>query len=175
MFEQLNLLLAPALMERLVLVVNHVLAREPQAVARLLPHAGRVMRLEPEQLPRLLQPAPPLAFRITPAGLVEWCSDPADQGVADLSVRLDASNPAALALQLATGQMPALVIDGDAQFATDVDWLSKNLRWDVADDLQRLFGPAVARQVHGLGSALARGLRSAVQGAVTVAGRMRSR
>lgn len=172
MLPNLNALLAPALMERLVLVVNHVLAREPQATGRLLPHQGRVLRLELQQLPRLLQPAPPLAFRVTPAGLVEWCREPVE---ADLRVRLDAANPAALALQMVGGGMPPLDIDGDAQLAADVDWLLKNLRWDVADDLQRLFGPVAAQEIHRVGSLLARGLRAALQGAAVVAGRMRSR
>lgn len=172
MLHNLNALLAPALMERLVLVVNHVLSREPQALARLLPHQGRVLRLELLQLPRLLQPAPPLAFRVTPAGLVEWCREPVE---ADLRVRLDAANPAALALQMVGGSMPALDIEGDAQLAADVDWLLKNLRWDVADDLQRLFGPVAAQEIHRLGALLARGLGAALQGAAVVAGRMRSR
>ena len=161
MLQNLNALLAPALMDRLVLVVNHVIAAEPQAVRRLLPHSGRVLRLELLQLPRLLPAPPPLAFRITPAGLVEWCRDPVD---ADLRVRLDAPNPAALALQALSGQMPALAIDGDVQLASDVDWLLKNLRWDVADDLDRLFGPTVAHELNKLGSSLARALRGATQG-----------
>ena len=168
MLQNLNALLAPALMDRLVLVVNHVLAAEPQARDRLLPHRGRVLRLDLLQLPRLLPPPPPLAFAITPAGLVEWCRDPVD---ADLRVRLDAANPAALAFKLLGGDMPALVIEGDAQLATDVDWLLKNLRWDVADDLHRLFGPTVAHELHRLGSALARALRGASQGASAVVGR----
>ena len=168
MLQNLNALLAPALMDRLILVVNHVLQAEPQAVQRLLPHIGRVLRLDLVQLPRLLPTPPPLAFVITPAGLVEWCRDPID---ADLRVRLDAANPAALALKLMAGEMPALVIEGDAQLAADVDWLLKNLRWDVANDLDRLFGPAVAHQLHRLGSGLARALRGAAQGAATVAGR----
>lgn len=172
MLQNLNALLAPALMDRLVLVVNHVISAEPQAVRRLLPHRGRVLRLELLQLPRLLPTLPPLAFMITPAGLVEWCRDPVD---ADLRVRLDAPNPAAIALQALTGQMPPLAIDGDVQLATDVDWLLKNLRWDVADDLERLFGPAAAHELHRLGSALARALRGAVQGASVAAGRVRSR
>jgi len=172
MLQHLQALFAPALMDRLVLVVNHVISREPQAMARLLPHSGRVLRLELEQLPRLLPAPPPLAFTITPAGLVEWCAEPV---AADLLVRLQAGNPAALLVQAITGQLPAVTIDGDAQLAGDVDWLLKNLRWDVADDLDRLFGPAAAGQLHGLGSALASALRSAMQGAAVVAGRMRSR
>ncbi len=172
MLQNLNALLAPALMDRLVLVVNHVLAAEPQAVERLLPHRGRVLRLDLLQLPRLL-PAPPLlAFVVTPAGLVEWCREPVD---ADLRVRLEAGNPAALAFKVLTGEMPALVIEGDAQLAADVDWLLKNLRWDVADDLDRLFGPAVAHELHRLGSGLARALRGAMQGASSVVGRAPTR
>jgi len=172
MLQNLNALLAPALMDRLVLVVNHVISAEPQAVQRLLPHRGRVLRLELLQLPRLLPAPPPLAFVITPAGLVEWCRDPVD---ADLRVRLEAGNPAALALQAMTGQMPPVVIEGDAQLAADVDWLLKNLRWDVADDLQRLFGPAVAHELHRLGAGLSKALRTALQGAGSAAGRFRGR
>ena len=166
MLSNLNALLAPALMDRLVLVVNHVLSAEPQALARLLPHRGRVLQLDLLQLPRLLPAPPPLAFLITPAGLVEWCREPVD---ADLRVKLEAANPAALALRLLGGDSPKLVIEGDAQLATDVDWLLKNLRWDVADDLHRLFGPAVAHELHRFGSALARALRSVSAGASAVA------
>ena len=175
MLQNLNALLAPALMDRLVLVVNHVLAAEPQAVARLLPHQGRVLRLELLQLPRLLPAPPPLAFKVTPAGLMAWCPDPVD---ADLRVRLDAGNPAALALQALGGQMPPVVIEGDANLAADVDWLLKNLRWDVADDLQRLFGPTVAHELHRLGAGLARAVGKAMQGVrqgAEAASRMRSR
>jgi ubiquinone biosynthesis protein UbiJ len=172
MLQNLNAILAPALMDRLVLVVNHVLAAEPQAVERLLPHRGRVLRLDLLQLPRLLPAPPPLAFLVTPAGLVEWCREPVD---ADLRVRLEAGNPAALAFKLLTGEMPALVIEGDAQLAADVDWLLKNLRWDVADDLDRLFGPTVAHELHRLGSGLARALRGAMQGASSVVGRAPTR
>ena len=172
MLQNLNALLAPALMDRLVLVVNHVLSAEPQAVQRLLPHRDRVLRLDLLQWPRLLPVPPPLAFKVTPAGLVEWCSEPVD---ADLRVRLEAGNPAALAFKVLTGEMPALVIEGDAQLAADVDWLLKNLRWDVADDLDRLFGPTVAHEVHRLGSGLARALRGAMQGAASVVGRAPTR
>ena len=175
MLPNLNALLAPALMDRLVLVVNHVLAAEPQALARLMPHRGRVLRLDLLQWPRLLPAPPPLAFVITPAGLVEWCRDAVD---ADLRVTLEAANPAALALQLLGGDSPKLVIEGDAQLATDVDWLLKNLRWDVADDLHRVFGPTVAQQLSRIGSALARALRAAGAagaGASAIVGKASSR
>ena len=170
MLQNLNALLAPALTDRLVLVVNHVLSSEPQAMARLVPHDGRLLRLELLNWPAWLPAPPPLAFTVTPAGLVAWCDEPA---VADLQVRLDLGNPAALALRLMSGEMPPLVIEGDAQLAADVDWLLKNVRWDVADDLEQLFGASVAQQLYRFGSALAAGLRAALQGVSAVAGRAR--
>ncbi len=172
MLHDLSELLVPPLMDRLVLIANHVLSREPQAMARLQPHRGRVLRLDIRQLPRLLPAPPPLDFVITPAGLLEWCRDAPP---ADLTIRLNAANPAALALQAAGGQPLPLVIEGDAQLATDIDWLSKNLRWDVADDLERVFGPLAAHQLHRVGGALARALQSAVRFAGGAAGRVRPR
>ncbi len=163
-------LFVPALTERLVLVVNHVLAAEPEATARLLPHRGRVLRLELAGWPRLLPQPPELAFEVTPAGLMAACGDSA---AADLRVRVDASNPAALAWRALAGEAPQVTIDGDAQLAGDVDWLLKNLRWDVEADLERLFGPAVAHELYRLGAGLARALRAAGQRAADLAARAR--
>ena len=66
-----------------------------------------------------------------------------------------------------TGDKPSVTIDGDAQFAADVNWLLGNLRWDIAADLERVLGPTLAYPIHRLGSALARGLRAALHGAST--------
>ena len=153
MFQALHASLTPALMERLVLLVNHVVSAEPVALERLRPHAGRVLRIELDGWPRALPAPPALVFRITPAGLVEWCAE--SPATTDLRLTVDASNPAAFALQ-------ALA---DAQFAADVDWLTKNLRWDPAADLEPLVGPAVAHEVTRFGSMLVRALRQAMQGA----------
>jgi ubiquinone biosynthesis accessory factor UbiJ len=163
MLHSLNAMLAPALMERLVLVINHVLGAEPAATARLLPHARRVIQLQLQPWPALLPAPPALAFRVTPAGLLEWCGGADLPAEADLMVRVDASNPLLLSARAMAGEMPQVAIDGDAQLAADVNWLLQNLRWDVAADLERLFGPAVAYPMHRLGSALARGLRAALQ------------
>ena len=174
MFQNLQSLLAPAVMERLTLVINHVLASESVATERLRPHAGRRIALVALGWPALLPPLPPCVFRVTPAGLLEWCGlEPVDG--ADLWLRLDASNPAALLARAAAGEMPAVTVDGDAVLAGDINWLLQNLRWDVAADLERVFGPAVAQQLHRLGSALARALRGALQGVAQVRDRLRPR
>lgn len=173
MLHSLNTLLAPALMERVVLVVNHVLAAEPAATSRMQPHASRVIQLQMRGWPALLPAPPTLSFRITPAGMLEWCGGADAPAQADLRVSVDASNPLLLMMRAVAGDMPAVDVDGDAQLATDVNWLLQNLRWDVAADLERLFGPTVAHQLHRLGSALAKGLRAAMQGAAGLAGRVR--
>lgn len=153
----LHEMLAPAAMERLTLLINHVLGREPAAMERLKPHAGRVLRLHADGWPPLLPPWPTLAFRITPAGLVEWCGQDAP-AAPDLQVRLDASNPALLVLGALSGRQPAVHVEGDARLAGDVNWLIENLRWDLADDLQRLLGPGPAQLLAQAGPAVQQAL-----------------
>lgn len=165
MLHSLNAMLAPALMERLVLVINHVLGSEPVATRRLQAHPQRVIQLQMQGWPALLPAPPSLAFRVTPAGMLEWCAETSPDIDADLVVRVDAANPLLLMAKAMAGDKPAVTIDGDAQLAGDVNWLLQNLRWDVAADMERMFGPAVAYPMHRLGSALAHALRSALQGA----------
>jgi ubiquinone biosynthesis protein UbiJ len=173
MLHSLNAMLAPALMERLVLVINHVLGSEPAATQRLQTHAQRLIQLQLQAWPSLLPTLPTLAFRVTPAGMLEWCGGTDASAQADLGIRIDASNPLLLMARAMAGDRPLVEIDGDAQLATDVNWLLQNLRWDVAADMDRLFGPTVAYPLHRLGSALARGLRAAMQGASGLTQRMR--
>jgi ubiquinone biosynthesis protein UbiJ len=170
MLQALHDLLAPAAMARTTLVLNHVLASEPAATARLFAHAGRRIEIQPQGWPGLLPPLPRLAFVVTPAGLLDW--DAAGAGmVADLTVRFDASNPALLAARAISGETPAVDIDGDAQLATDVNWLLQNLRWDIEADLERVMPSAAAHQLFRLGGGLARGVQAAVLAAVQAAGR----
>ena len=174
MLHTLQALVAPAVLARLTLLINHVISSEPVATERLRPHAGRHIELLLAGWPALLPAPPPLAWRITPAGLLEWCG-PQPEPEADLSVRMDADNPALLAARLLAGDVPPLQIDGDAQLAGDINWLAQNLRWDMAADLERFFGPVVAQQLSRLGTALAAALRTAVRGAQGLSQRWRSR
>lgn len=159
-------MLAPAVMDRITLVINHVLSGEPVATDRMRAHAGRRVRLHLDGWPALLPPPPELAFAITPAGLFEWTGRAAESAPAevDLTVRVDASNPARLAMQALGGHTPPVDIQGNSQLATDVDWLLRNLRWDVAADLERLLGAGPAHEIHRLGRMLAQAMRSALDG-----------
>ena len=161
MLHSLQAMLAPALAERLTLLLNHVLASEAVAAERLLP------------------PPPVLSWRITPAGLLQWNGAeglaPAADGAAQLHVTVDAANPALLVAQALGGEPPAVRIEGDAALAGDVNWLLQNLRWDVAADLERLFGPQVAGVLHPVGRMLGQGLRTALQGLSSIGESLRAR
>ncbi|HKX42872.1 MAG TPA: hypothetical protein VJO99_17075, partial [Burkholderiaceae bacterium] len=166
MLHSLTATLNHAVMERATLWLNHVLGSEPVATQRLAPHAGRRIRVRFDGWPSLLPALPSTVFQITPAGLLEWCGDEAQapaEPTADLTVAVDASNPALAFAQALSGERPKVEVSGDAAFASDLNWLVDNLRWDYEDDLARVIGPAPARELARLASGAAAGLRALVR------------
>jgi ubiquinone biosynthesis protein UbiJ len=149
-------------MQRLTLFANHVIASEPAASSRLAAHTGRCLQLHFEAWPSLLPPPPSAAFRVTPAGLVEWCGAEGCTNP-DLRVTIDASNPALALAQAVAGTRPKVDVAGDAAFATDLNWLFDNLRWDVQDDLARVVGQAPAREIARIAGGIATGMREAAK------------
>ena len=154
-------LLLPAVLGRLTLWVNHVLSSESAATARLKPHAGRSICLQLSGWPGALPALPSLVFLVTPAGLLEWQASESNV-VADLSLEIEASNPAKEVLRRLAGQAPSIRVSGDAAFAADVSWITDNLRWDVEDDLARVVGQAPAHELARVGRAVAQALRGMV-------------
>lgn len=150
-------LLTPVLQDRLVLLINHVVSREPVATQRLRPLAGRTLVVHLSQWPSLLPAAPDLILSVTPAGLFER-ADVASGGPGGLRIEIDAANPARLALAALSGEAPRVSVQGDAAFAGEMHWLMDNLRWDVEDDLAGIVGPLPARQLAQFGRALRRTL-----------------
>ena len=170
-------------MERATLLANHVVSAEPVAMARLKGHAGRSIRLHFNGWPSMLPPLPATAFRVTPAGLLDWVgqeagevgtTDATDTTSADLRVSIDVSNPAQAVAQALLGERPKVEVAGDAAFAADLNWLFDNLRWDVQDDLERIVGAAPAREIARLAGGVASGLRSAARAAGSMARRSRN-
>lgn len=173
MLQPLTDLLLPAATSRFILLANHVLSAAPVAPERLKPHAGRVLRVEVSGWRLPVPPPPPLTLRISPAGLLE-APDADDTPVAsapatpDLRLTVDASDPLATARRLAAGEMPGVQIEGDVALAADVNWVIANVRWDIAADLERVFGPALADGLARLGDNAAAAFRAVAQGAASV-------
>ena len=169
--------LAPAVLARLVLLLNHVVASEPQAVGRLKAHAGRVIDVRwatgtagvlPAFLGRVFQGdkgLPPIRLLITPAGLFEAVAEgalgaspiPAPSQGLTLTVQL--GDPIDLVKRAVRGERPEVNIEGDANLAEVASWLMKNLRWDVQDDVARFLGNTPAEALRKVGE----GIREALQ------------
>ena len=165
MLHALTAPLREALADRLTLLVNHVLGSEAVATQRLRAHVGRTFGVQFDGWPALLPPLPRVAYRITPAGLLESVGTAGSPGEPDLKLTVDASNPALALLQWSTsGEWPRVAVQGDAQFAADLSWLIDNLRWDVQDDVARLIGQAPAHELARIARLVAGGLRAALVG-----------
>ena len=162
MLHSLKNQLGDAAIDRLTLLVNHLLAAEPAASHRLSGHVGRSLEVRLASWPAPLPSIAPIRFCITPAGLLERLEGPGSV-VPDLQITVDASNPALAAAQALMGVRPRVDVAGDAALAADLDWLFDNLRWDAEDDLARVVGPIPAREIARIGGAIATALRGAAR------------
>ena len=169
--------LAPAALARLVLLLNHVVLSEPQAVTRLRAHAGRVIDIRwatgtagvlPAFLSQVFQgdtTPPPIRLRITPAGLFEVAEEDAPTspagaaGPQGLTLTVQLGDPIDLLKRAVRGERPEVNIEGDASLAEVASWMMKNLRWDIQDDVARFVGNTPAEVLRKVGE----GMREALQ------------
>ena len=149
---------------RLLLLLNHVLMQEPQAMDRLRRQRGKRLQVCWGRIELVLVP--------TAAGLLAL-----GEVSAEPDLRLTLTEPSALALAqtVAGGGRPPVEIQGDVQLAAEVGWLVDNLRWDPEEDLARLFGDATAHAIVTQGRRLVEALRGWGTQAVAGAGMVRER
>lgn len=131
------------LMQKLVLLLNHVLQSEPEAMTRLARHRGQVFAVEGSGLGHPLR----LSLTATPAGLLDLADA---QAVPDLRLMMADEHPVMLLQSLVAGQKPAVRIEGDVQLAADLNWLVDHVRWDIEEDLARLLGDERAHWLVGV-------------------------
>ena len=136
---------------RLVLLLNHVLMQEPEAMARLARQKGRIAHVRWRAFS--------IRLAATPAGLLELA--PA-ASAADLALSLTQASPVALVQSLLEGGKPAVHIEGDVQLAAEINWLADHVRWDVEEDLARLLGDGQAHMLVQGVRRLAQGLKQFV-------------
>lgn len=120
--------------------LNHVLRGADWARLRLLPYAGRhvIFHLPPMQF----------AFSVTHDGYFEAMNADAR---ADVILHLPAATPFLL-LQGIDKVMSDVRVEGNAEFATELSFVFRNLRWDLEEDLARVVGDITAhRMVQGAG------------------------
>jgi ubiquinone biosynthesis accessory factor UbiJ len=159
MLQSVRELVLPAAQARLLLLVNHVVSREPAAVQRLKAHAGRRLAVALVEQPGWLPALPPMRVTVTPAGLFDGDDEPRE-AEPDLTLRLSMPAPAQLLAALSGGPLlPEVHIDGAAAVAADMHWLADNLRWDIEADLAQVVGATPARLAMSVGRAARQALR----------------
>jgi ubiquinone biosynthesis accessory factor UbiJ len=133
--------------QRVVLLLNHVLQQEPEAVARLKRQKGQIAGIESAWVAMKLV--------VTPAGLLDLADPDAEP---DLSLKVLDTNPLSILQTLISGDKPRMEVSGDVMLAAEVNWLVDHVRWDVEEDLSRIMGDVPAhtlmRGVRGIGDTL---------------------
>ncbi len=127
------------LQRRVVLLLNHVLMQEPQAMARLVQQQGRLLKVQWMQWH--------LQLRISPAGLFEHVPTGAVGATVDLQLTLTGANPCQVLQPLLGGGKPDVQVQGDVQLAADINWLIDHVRWDIEADLARVLGDVPAHML----------------------------
>jgi ubiquinone biosynthesis accessory factor UbiJ len=122
--------------------LNHLLQQNCWARQQLTPFAGRQARFD--------MPPWQLALAIASDGQFE----PIGEGDVDVTVTLPADTPL-VALQDIDRAMSGAYVTGNAEFATALSFVLKNLRWDAEEDLSKLVGDVAAHRLAAVPSRLA--------------------
>lgn len=122
-----------------VAFLNHLLEDAPWARERLAPFAGRTTRV-------VLAPLPDLGFVVLEDGRLAVSDAPE----AHLVVTL---RPAAVPLLLRRDEtlLSEVQFSGDAELAAALQFLYRNLEWDVEEDLSRVVGDVAAHRLAAAG------------------------
>lgn len=119
-----------------IFALNHLLEAEASARDKLKPYAGQCVEFRNP-------PLPVLRLAILDTGLLAAAAEDA------------VSN---LVVTIGSGALPAFVrgedalmreigIEGNADLASAVQYLFRHLRWDVEEDLSRIFGDVIAHRM----------------------------
>lgn len=112
--------------------VNHLLAQEDWARAKLAPHAGKTARFD-AGLQRLDLTVEADGFLALAQGGIE----PA------VTVKVKAADLPLIAQDMKKA-FSFVKIEGDADFANSISQVGQGLHWDAEDDLAKLFGDVAA-------------------------------
>ena len=131
--------------------LNHVLRSTPVAMERLARYAGKTAAFQ----------VGPLSFTWTVQTTGEVTS--AIPGATrDLEVRLSPFLLPRLAMHDEAAYRE-VVMTGDAEFAHEISFLARNLRWDAAEDLSKVVGDVAAHRAAGAANATAHWASEAVK------------
>ena len=116
-------------------LINHILHATPRAMTRLQRFAGKTMVFNSGPFH--------LRLAVLASGEVAVSSP---ESIPDVTV----TAPPILLPRLAVREEAAFkqaVFEGDAEFATEIAFLARNLEWDVEEDLSKVVGDIAAHRI----------------------------
>ena len=119
-----------------ILALNHLLEAEAWARDKLKPYAGQCVEFRSA-------PLPALRLDVLDTGLLRAA---AADAAPNLVVTI---GPAALPAMLRgeDALLREIGIEGNAELAGTVQYLFRHLRWDIAEDLSKIFGDVIAERM----------------------------
>jgi ubiquinone biosynthesis accessory factor UbiJ len=135
-----------------IFALNHLLGAEAWARDKLKPYAGQCVEFR-------ASPLPALRLDILDSGLLAHA---AQDAVPNLVVTI---GPGALPAMVRgeDALMREIGIEGSADLAGAVQYLFRHLRWDIEEDLSRVFGDVLAHRMVGEGRRFADWNREAAE------------
>jgi len=127
--------------------INHLLAQESWARARLARHAGKIALFDAG--------VSTLRLAVTADGMVQSASP---DSTPDVTIRVALADLPML-LQNRAHAFSQVRIEGDADFAATISQLSESLKWEAEHDLARLVGDIPAARLAAGARALTQGMR----------------
>lgn len=115
--------------------INHLLAQEAWARAKLMPHAGKVARLDTGVIA--------VNWQITNDGLLKTADA---QAMPQVTLRVKLAD-LPLIMQNRDRAVSYVRIEGDADFANAISQVSQSLKWEAEEDLSRFVGDIAARRI----------------------------
>lgn len=131
--------------------VNHLLAKEKWASAKLQDHANKIANFDLQAIS--------LRVKVGADGMLESAAEGAQ---ADVTIRIKLSDLSQI-LQQRDKAFSYVKIDGDADLANTISYLSDNLRWEVEEDLSRVVGDLAAVKLVSGAKALTENLKRTQQ------------
>lgn len=124
--------------------INHLLAAEPWAQARLAAHAGKVVRIDAGMVE--------LVFRIAGDGLLTAVGGDTSPAP-NVTIRMQMSDLPMMARDRERA-FSYVQVEGDAEFAATIAQVAQSVRWEAEEDLSRLVGDIAARRLVQTGKSL---------------------
>lgn len=115
--------------------INHLLAQEAWARAKLIPHAGKIAVLDGGALAARL--------KVTNDGMLEAA---AADDAATVTIRVQLADLPVI-MQNRERAFSYVKIEGDADFANTISQLSQGLRWEAEEDLSKFVGDIAATRI----------------------------